>query len=433
MKNLIFAILFIYSLFNFHASSQNLVENRSLSDEQWSEDLKFLVEKIQNNHPNPFFNSSEDTFMYSTKLLYERIPQLTDNEIIVELMKITSLLKDGHTRLHGKNLTKLWFPVRVYEFEDGYFITAIHHDYIDAVGAKVIKIGKYTVDEAFERIKEITPYDNEYSLSYTAPLYLTMESILSGLHFINDADILKLTLMKEEKTFELNLPAHEFESDYDLMWYWRFNGVPAKESIRFIDIEKDKLPLIYRNFEKFYWFEYLKKNKAVYFCFNLCADSENEKFFEFNSRLWEFIDKKNVKRLIIDLRNNIGGNNQILFPLVHEAIRHNNINKEGNFFVIIGRKTWSAAMNCAAWLERHTNAIFIGEPTAASPNFYADPNHFTLPNCKIALLVSKYYWQNSWPWDERNYIEPKILVKLHSHEYFKHHDPVLELLLNKLK
>ncbi len=430
---MIFIFYLIYFIFNANASSQDLVENRFLSDEQWREDLQFLVEKIKTTHPNPFFNSSEDTFMYSTKLLYDRIPEMTDNEVIVELMRITSFLKDGHTRLHGKNLTKLWFPIRLYEFEDGYFITAIHRDYINSIGAKVIKIGNYTVDEAFELIKKITPHDNEYSLSYTAPMYLTMQSVINGLNIIIDSNYLNLIIEKEGKISELDIPAIEFDSDSDLMWYWMFESVPANESIRFTDIEKEKLPLVYKNIDKFYWFEYLKELETVYFCFNLCVDSENEKYSEFNSKLWEFIDKNNVKRLIIDLRNNIGGNNQIVLPLVYDIIRHVDINIKGNLYVIIGKKTWSAAMHCATWLEKHTNAIFVGEPTASAPNHYADPNRFTLPNSKIELLVSRYYWQNSWPWDERRYIKPEMLVKLYSHEYFGHHDPILELLLNKLK
>ena len=430
---MIFILYLICFIFNVDASSQNLFENRFLSDEQWREDLQILVEKIKTTHPNPFFNSSEDTFMYSTKQLYDRIPDLTDNEVIVELMRITSFLKDGHTRLHGKNLTKLWFPIRLYEFEDGYFITAIHRDYINSIGAKVIKIGNYRVDEAFELIKKITPHDNEYSLSYTAPMYLTMQSVIIGLNIINDSNYLNLIIEKEGKISELDLQAIEFDSDSDLMWYWMFESAPSKESIRFTDIEKEKLPLVYKNIDKYYWFEYLKELETVYFCFNLCVDSENEKYSEFNSKLWEFIDKNNVKRLIIDLRNNIGGNNQIVLPLVYDIIRHVDINTKGNLYVIIGRKTWSAAMHCATWLEKHTNAIFVGEPTASAPNQYADPNRYRLPNSKIELLVSRYYWQNSWPWDERRYIKPEMLLKLYSHEYFGHHDPILELLLNKLK
>jgi len=433
MNNLIFTLIIIFSLFNVHGISQPISDNKSLSNEQWREDGHFLFEKLQKTHPNPFFCSSKDTFICATKDLYERIPELSDDEIIVEFMRITSLLKDGHTRLHGKNLTNLWFPVRVYEFEDGYFITATHRNYVDAIGAKVIKIGKLTADEAMSRIKEITPHDNAYSLSYTAPMYLTMQSILSGLHILDDPNFLNLTLMKDEKTFELIIPAAKFESDSDLMWYWMSNSVPTEEPIRFIDIGKDSLPLVHSNIDQFYWYEYLEDIETVYFCFNMCLDSESENFLEFNSKLWEFIDSSNIKRLIIDLRNNIGGNNQIVLPLVYSLIKHDEINKKGNLFVLTGRKTWSAAMHCATWLERHTNATFIGEPTASGPNHYADPNRFMLPNCKIELLVSRYYWQNSWPWDERDYIDPEIIVKLHSQEYFEYHDPVLELLAKKMK
>lgn len=55
MKNMIFIVSVMYFMLNAHALSQNLVENRSLSDEQWREDLQFLIENIKTTHPNPFF------------------------------------------------------------------------------------------------------------------------------------------------------------------------------------------------------------------------------------------------------------------------------------------------------------------------------------------------------------------------------------------
>jgi len=253
-----------------------------------------------------------------------------------------------------------------------------------------------------------------------------MSSLLSGLNIIDDPNYLSLTIEKDGNISELKIPAQEFESDNDFMWYWMFNGVPAKEFIRFIDLATDELPLVYKNLEQFYWFENFEDSKTVYMCFNMCLDSDNEKFSDFNARFWKHIESNNTNRLIIDLRNNIGGNNQILLPLIHEVIRHENINKKENLFIITGRKTWSAAMHCATWFEKHTNATFIGEPTASAPNHYADPKLVTLPNSKIDLLISRYYWQNSWPWDEREYIKPDILVKLFSYEYFSYRDPILE-------
>jgi len=431
MKTTVQVALMFCFLFCSTAFSGNLPENRVLSIDQWQEDVRFLVDHLLETHPNPFFASAHDEFTDSVDSLLDGLADMSDDDIVVELMRITSRLKDGHTRLHGRHLTKSWFPVRMYEFEDGIFITAIHEDYADAIGSKVITIGNFSAEESLGRIKDIAAHDNEHSLKYSAPMYLTMTSIMNGLDIVDDPNCLKMTIEKEGQSSELILPANAYESDNDFKWYWMFNSVPAEKFVRHID--HVKIPLVYRNLERFYWFEYLEKEHTVYMCFNLCDDSTDENFLVFNTRLWKFIESSQAKRLIIDLRNNIGGNNQILLPLIHETIMHKDINTRENLHVIIGRKTWSASMHCATWFERHTNAAFIGEPTASAPNHYADPVSFTLPNSKIELLVSRYYWQNGWPWDERICIEPEIFVKLHSHEYFGCRDPVLEILLENMK
>lgn len=45
------------------------------------------------------------------------------------------------------------------------------------------------------------------------------------------------------------------------------------------------------------------------------------------------------------------------------------INWRGALFVIIGRNTFSAAQNSATLLDRHTHAVFVGEPTGSRPSF----------------------------------------------------------------
>jgi hypothetical protein len=54
-------------------------------------------------------------------------------------------------------------------------------------------------------------------------------------------------------------------------------------------------------------------------------------------------------------------------PLIHRLIRCDTINQWGKLFVVIGRRTFSAAMNLAVDLERHTRALFVGEPTGGAP------------------------------------------------------------------
>ena len=44
----------------------------------------------------------------------------------------------------------------------------------------------------------------------------------------------------------------------------------------------------------------------------------------------------------------------------------------GHLFVIIGRRTFSAAQNTVNMIEKNTNATFVGEPTGSRPNFVGE-------------------------------------------------------------
>jgi len=48
-------------------------------------------------------------------------------------------------------------------------------------------------------------------------------------------------------------------------------------------------------------------------------------------------------------------------------------------------------------------------------------------------MISKYYWQNSWPWDIREYIEPAIKMSLSAKDYFSFKDPLLEEVMKLIK
>jgi hypothetical protein len=84
------------------------------------------------------------------------------------------------------------------------------------------------------------------------------------------------------------------------------------------------------------------------------------------------------------------------------------VNQRGKLFVIIGRRTFSAAQNAATLFERHTEAIFVGEPTGSNPNFIGEGITLTLPYSKVIASVSDLYWQSGWPKDKRKWIAPLL-------------------------
>jgi hypothetical protein len=127
------------------------------------------------------------------------------------------------------------------------------------------------------------------------------------------------------------------------------------------------VPLYLRNSDTLYWFEYLPAEAVVYFRFNGIGDQPPEPIAAFCERLFTFIDHHHVRKLVIDLRWNGGGNTFLVQQLLRRLIGCTKINQPGCLYVIIGRGTFSAAQNTATAIEREINAIFVGEPSGSRP------------------------------------------------------------------
>ena len=189
------------------------------------------------------------------------------------------------------------------------------------------------------------------------------------------------------------------------------------------------MPLYVKNMGSNYWFEYLPANKTLYFQYNRVLDDSQESLALFSERLFKSIDEHEVNKLVIDMRWNNGGNTYLNQPLLYGLIRNEKVNQHGKLFVVIGRRTFSAAQNSATSFERYTNATFVGEPTGSSPTFIGEEAIFTLPYSKLLANVSDLYWQSSRPSDYRTWIAPQIYIPPTFEAYRANRDPVMEAIL----
>ena len=139
---------------------------------------------------------------------------------------------------------------------------------------------------------------------------------------------------------------------------------------------------------------------------------------------------KQGENLIVDVRHNSGGNSNIYPPLLRVLSYFQESAPDHRIFFLAGRNTFSAAQNFSTNVERLTNAIFVGEPTGASPNFVGEgPNLFELPYSRAQVSISNWYHQFSFWSDTRSWIAPAIPVELSSADYFANRDPVLDAVL----
>jgi hypothetical protein len=185
-------------------------------------------------------------------------------------------------------------------------------------------------------------------------------------------------------------------------------------------------PISFKKNDDFFWFEYMPDRKLVYFQFNAVLDKPEETLDKFCGRLFRFINDNPVEHLIIDMRNNGGGNNGLNRSLVHGLIRSDKVNRPGHLFVLVGRQTFSAAMNGSVDIERNTYAIFVGEPTGSSPNFVGETTILTLPFSGLRFSCSSLYWQSSTANDRRAWIPPELLAEPSIEAFAHNRDPGLE-------
>lgn len=420
-------------IFLLTVSLSGLAQTR-LTPEQWREDLRYFAANMQKTHRNLFHTMSREQFETAVKRLDERIPTMADHEITVELMRIVGMVGDGHTGVRVNQAFKSVYPLRLYLFKDGLFVQSAAAEYREAVGGRVVKIGNSSADQAFLAASEIAWRDNEMGIKATVPRLLVIPEVLHALRIADDLQKVRLEVEKDGRPVTLELkPSGMFQH--------LFEGTPSG----WTDARSGaQVPLWLREPHSNFWFKHLTGADAAcaqgcekgiaYVQFNAvqdrppAGDKPGETVEAFFNKVFDYVETNKIDKLVLDMRLNGGGNNYLNLPLTLGMIK-SRVNKRGNLFVIIGRETFSAAQNTVNELEKYTNAVFVGEPTAASPNHFGDARNVILPNSKIAIRASTLWWQDMDPRDTRKWTAPQIAAELTSADYKANVDPAMVAIL----
>lgn len=398
--------------------------SRMSRDEGWRYDVQLLAREVKRKGYAPFRHISREAFELNVQKIQESIPRLTDIQIVIELMKLMAQVGDGHTMIYG-----FWerpeflqtIPVELSFFKEGLFVTAADSRFKELLGAQVLRFGNKTVEQILAALDPLTNRDNDMAPKVMGPLRMRNLPLLHSLGLIPDSKEVLLTVVNQTGVTQVvALPADSGISSRKL-----WDGLP-KNWTSFLQTIPGPLPLYLKNQEADYWFEYVREPKMVYFQFNRVRNTEQESFAAFCDRLFTFLQQQDVEKLVIDMRWNNGGDTTLVPPLIHRLIRAEKISRYGQLFVIIGRRTFSAAQNAATLIERNTSAIFVGEPTGSSPNFIGEEIPFELPYSKLMANVSDLYWQSSWPFDYRTWIAPVLYAPPSFELYRANRDPALE-------
>jgi lysozyme family protein len=389
----------------------------------WRADVTFLREEVRRVHAARKLPLN-DAFEAAAETLLADIPTLTENQFVVRVQGALARVGNGHTTfipegLAGWNRT---IPLQYETFGDSLYIVAADSAYADIVGARVLRIGGQPVARALVTLDAISSRDNPATVLRNRARNLRFPQILNGLGLAASDSAVSLTLRTVRGIErEVTVRARPTPADYHRFagassWVWADAGSTAPQ------------PLARRDLRSSYWFTYLPDSRTVYFAFNSVVNDRAETLAAFGGRLLAFVDSTRAERLVVDLRANNGGDSRLLLPLT-DGIAASRVNRPGRLYLLVGRYTYSAGMNAATLLERHTAATVVGEPTPSSPNFVGESNVFSLPNSGIPVSISDVYWQSSWPFDDRVWIAPQLYVPPTFDAFRTRRDPALEAVL----
>ncbi len=395
---------------------------RSGSDERvdaWGEDLLHLVEEMQRLHPDLFHSLPREEFEELVGKLYERLPELDDDQTVVELMRLIGQLgrdgREGHSLVWSTGFHLL--PLQLYRFEDGWFVVAAREPHAELVRARLVSIGGRPVEEVCPLLAPLLPVDNEMNRLMSLSGALLQAELLHALGVGDERERATLVLEQAGERSTRTLEGISW-ADYHA-WRGFESGLPPVPGA-----------LWKQGNERGFWLQVLEPERALYVQYNSVrpVDEHLRTLEDFAAELVRTFGERGLERVLVDVRSNGGGDNTTFGPLLEALATCPGLQPRGRLYCLIGRETFSAAGNFTFALRRRTNAIFVGEPTGGAPDQYGDSEDVSLPHHPELLVRVATRWHDFGGGDALATV-PDLAVPLTSADYFAGRDPVLRAAL----
>jgi tetratricopeptide (TPR) repeat protein len=382
-------------------------------NEGWRHDIDYLASEMKRVNPDFHDRPLPPMFEQSYHDLRAAVPRLNDEQIYVGMSRLLATLNQGHTNLWPMiPATRIAFkalPVQFYIFPEGVFIVGSDTINKDLIGAQLLTIGNTPAEEALRRIRNIHSNDSGMEILWLGPMFLSLAQELKGLDIVPRTDQIEITVR------------------------WPSGSTVSRTLITTSTVGSTKLPappgtpsLAFSHLDKMHWMEPLPDALALYVQVNQIFDDRDETLEAFGLRLRSALQDPSIRNVILDLRNNNGGNTYDYVELLRTLIGFSQESGR-HLYVVVGRGVYSAAGNLTTDLERLAAPVFIGEPTSMTGNNYGDESQLRLPYSGIWAGVTSLKWQLGYPGDLRRAIVPQVPVRLTAADYFAGRDPILDI------
>lgn len=345
-----------------------------LSAQRRQEDLDFLYEKVlAGAHPDAFANTPEAEFLKVKAEIEGRLETVSDTEFLLDLMRLTALVKDSHTSVSVGNLANFRaYPFAMIRRGKSWYLSAAAPEDKDLLCQEVVKLAGKSVREVIDAYGTLFSSDNPVHLRRSFRQACNVADIYEYLGLVEAGEPLTVTL-KNGKTLSLEPMGME--------------EMNKLEAVRIADLIKGQPETAA---QKVNYFSKPLSEDVYYIQYNVCQEDKELPMEDFAAQVAKDLEEGGYWRVLLDLRNNGGGSDGIIWPLF-QVLREKMDSENGCELVgLIGENTFSSALINAVEIQEMGGKL-AGEPTGGSVCHFGAVKTFSLPNSKVRGQVSSKY------------------------------------------
>lgn len=424
----------------------NSIINAEISKKMFLNEVKEVIKKGEEIHANFYHNiAKEDLNKYIEETILELSENISEKKAISILASILSKIGDAHTfaLIEGKKVIEKdmkILPFKFYIIKDKIYLL----DSIDEMtkGSLILKINNQSVEEIIKNISK---------------------------HISYETDTFKEWILNNE-FFKYYYLLYDYKENYEIVYKDKKDNIIKKKIVNGISIEKYKKNFLKRR--KKYDFE-IYSSKIGIIKINTFADDQDYSIFL--EKTFSRLKKEKIENLIIDVRNNNGGNSTLAELLgryisnkkikmysyidtkVSEESKKNHLNwkklldsengelireysdetyplnrYKGNIYIIANGGTFSSASNFVAMIKDYNLGILVGEESGSLYSSYGDPYCYETIYTKTKIFISSKYLSNASEKTMKKGVMPNIIVKPKIDDIINNIDTQLEYIINQL-
>jgi hypothetical protein len=337
----------------------------SVRDRHWQQDVAYLARELPAVHVNGLGAVTRSAWDAAATRLEAQVPGLTNGQVIVRLAQMVAMLNDDETLVQFPRgplflLDAQWVG-------SGLYLLAVPAADRALLGARLLAVDGHPVAQVMARAGSVIDAEDPQLRSDSETGVLDDGALL---HWLG------ITTSEATAVLTVTTAAGHHETARIAATGSAFISTPLLFTIHVPGEVYVPLPLYQQDAAQPYWMRILPAQHAVYLKYNQCLSGSG--FQQLAAQALAQLTTHPDYRLIVDLRNNLGGDSGPFQSLTSAIMASSQLRTRGRIIGLVNQFTDSSATVDAHSLQQ-AGAVLIGQPPEDPIDEWGGEQTFQLP------------------------------------------------------